>query len=555
MKLKENELEKFKQQNQELTINNKNYETELKQLEKEKNEIMLENNYLNKDLEEINKKIEIYDKENKNNLLVIEKLNKENNSLKNINNNFIKEKDDLLNKIKYLEESEKQFNKKIYSVEKNNNSQIIKDNSDKIFYSTSYNFKPNLEKEKQIITEINQDIFNNSDKNTAKSDIINNKSLTYFYNDNKKLEISNSKNKRNFITNKLNFNYTESLTQNFPNELFLKNSTFTPKASNLNILKNYTNYEEEKCDNNENNNKKRNEYSNNNYKDYISSLNLQIYQLEEQISNLQKKLADINNSNSLEKKNKVKIKEYEEIIQNEKIKNQKAEKIIFDLENEINLLKQEYKKNKKYFNENENDVSDIQQIIERYDMKNNNIKINSEKESLDKFINELRKQAEDLKFSKNSNSNDITINKTKFSENNEKENNSKYFTSDYFKSNLSKSSNSNDIFIKTNINKSENMIKNISDYNKNIIYTIEEEIPTYSLEDNNNNNNNLNNHLYDKMKGSDINFKSNYNSCRNLNSNNKKVMQRTFNLDLNNNNNVSEDIDNNDDINIKINTS
>ena len=148
--------------------------------------------------------------------------------MKNINNNYIKEKDDLLNKIKYLEESEKQFNKKIYSVEKNNNSQIIKDNSDKIFYSTSYNFKPNLEKEKQIITEINQDIFNNSDKNTAKSDIINNKSLTYFYNDNKKLEISNSKNKRNFITNKLNFNYTESLTQNFPNELFLKNSTFTP---------------------------------------------------------------------------------------------------------------------------------------------------------------------------------------------------------------------------------------------------------------------------------------------------------------------------------------
>ena len=172
---------------------------------------------------------------------------------------------------------------------------------------------------------------------------------------------------------------------------------------------------------------------------------------------------------------------------------------------------------------------------------------------MDKFINELRKQAEDLKFSKNSNSNDITINKTKFSENNEKENNSKYFTSDYFKSNLSKSSNSNDIFIKTNINKSENMIKNISDYNKNIIYTIEEEIPTYSLEDNNNN---PNNHLYDKMKGSDINIKSNYNSCRNLNPNNKKIMQGTFNLDLNNNN-ASEDIDNNnnDDINIKINTS
>jgi hypothetical protein len=58
-------------------------------------------------------------------------------------------------------------------------------------------------------------------------------------------------------------------------------------------------------------------------------LNNQIYKLEEQITHLQKKLNDINNYNINCKKNKMKIKEYELIIQNEKIKNEKAEKIIY----------------------------------------------------------------------------------------------------------------------------------------------------------------------------------------------------------------------------------
>ena len=92
----------------------------------------------------------------------------------------------------------------------------------------------------------------------------------------------------------------------------------------------------------------------------------------------------------------------------------------------------------------------------------------------------------------------------------------------------------------------------MNDFNKNNknIYTIEEEMLTYSLEENNNFNNN---HLYDKMKGSDININSNYNSCRFFNSNNSKVMQKAINLNVNNNN-LSSDFDNNNDIDIKINT-
>ena len=286
--------------------------------------------------------------------------------------------------------------------------------------------------------------------------------------------------------------------------------------------------------------------------DYISSLNLQIYKLEEQISNLQKKLADLNNSNSLDKNNKIKIKEYEEIIQNERIKNRNAEKIILDLQNEINLLKQEYKENKNFLNESENDNNNnIQKNIEKCEMQNNIMKFDTERENLDAFINNLRKQAEGLKISQNSNSNDIKINKRKFSENTENYSNSKYLSSVDFKNNLSKSSNSNDIFVKTDINKSENINKNNNDYNKNNIYTIEEEIATYSLEENNSN---QNNNLYDKMKGSDINIKSKYNSCRNLKTDNKKVMIKTFNFDINNEN-LSQDIDYNNDINIKINTS
>ena len=202
-------------------------------------------------------------------------------------------------------------------------------------------------------------------------------------------------------------------------------------------------------------------------------------------------------------------------------------------------------------NENENDNNNIQKNIEKCEMQNNIMKFDTERENLDAFINNLRKQAEGLKISQNSNSNDIKINKLKFSENTENYSNSKYLSSVDFKNNLSKSSNSNDIFVKTDINKSENINKNNNDYNKNNIYTIEEEIATYSLEENNSN---QNNNLYDKMKGSDINIKSKYNSCRNLKTDNKKVMIKTFNFDINNEN-LSQDIDYNNDINIKINTS
>ena len=72
---------------------------------------------------------------------------------------------------------------------------------------------------------------------------------------------------------------------------------------------------------------------------------------------------------------------------------------------------------------------------------------------------------------------------------------------------------------------------------------------TYSLEDNKNY---INQNLYDKMNGSDININSNYNSYRFFNSKISQGMKKTYNLSVNNNNNLSSDIDYNNDI--KINT-
>ena len=70
---------------------------------------------------------------------------------------------------------------------------------------------------------------------------------------------------------------------------------------------------------------------------------------------------------------------------------------------------------------------------------------------------------------------------------------------------------------------------------------------TYSLDDNYNSCN----HLYDKMKGSDININSNFNSCRLMNSNISKGNNKTYMLKINNENNNNLSFDYNNDIEIK----
>ena len=252
-----------------------------------------------------------------------------------------------------------------------------------------------------------------------------------------------------------------------------------------------------------------------------------------------------------------------------KIKNQNAEKIISELQNEIDSLKQELNCHMYYQegeneieNENENNIkdNDIHQIDERCEFQNNNkLKIKKpEKENLNKFIINLRKQVGTSKSTNNnlpesqnsnSNSNDIKLTNIKLSDNNNDiNNNSKYWSSGELRNNYSRSSNSNDILIKSDLNKAENINKTMNDYNKNKIYTIEEEMVTYSLDDNYTSSN----HLYDKMKGSDINVYSNYNSCRLMSSNMSKGYNKTYMTKINNdNNNNNLSFDYNNDIEIK----
>ena len=337
----------------------------------------------------------------------------------------------------------------------------------------------------------------------------------------------------------LNFNYTNYNNNNFDKNENFKNMTFTPKSGNLSMIKKCYKNEEEKCEQNINN------------KNYINSLNNQIYKLENQISHLQQKLTDINNCNMIYNQNKIKLKEYEEIIKNERSKNQEAENTIRELQYQINELQTENKYNNNINNIVNNDNYIKNHLEENYYKKNeNNIKRKdkyiksehiNENENLNKFVNDLRKQIEysnnnnnnNLKESQNSNSNDIKINKMKISDdgtNNE-------MPQEYHNQNFSKSSNSNDIILKTG-NTYNNKNKDINQNIDNNIYTIAEEALTYSLDDNYSNNNKF---FYDKMKGSDININTNYDSFQFFGSNLSKM----------NNVNLSSDIDYSNDIDIR----
>ena len=108
----------------------------------------------------------------------------------------------------------------------------------------------------------------------------NNKSINYLYNDNNILK--HSRNVNNKINNTF-FNYSnfpsegyKSNQKLFKNEYLINSSAYTPKVPEINRNKSHQIGEEEKV--------------NSDAEKYISSLNNQIYKLESQIEQLERKV-------------------------------------------------------------------------------------------------------------------------------------------------------------------------------------------------------------------------------------------------------------------------
>ena len=128
---------------------------------------------------------------------------------------------------------------------------------------------------------------------------------------------------------------------------------------------------------------------------YISSLNSQISQLETQIELLQGKVEEMNIKNNITKQNQEQyedtIAKYEDIINEERNKNQNANAIIDSLRKEILCLKEE--------NDNFAEALAVKEKRKQFDplcASNCNMSSDEDNEYLKKFIGDLHDQIDDL---------------------------------------------------------------------------------------------------------------------------------------------------------------
>ena len=302
-------------------------------------------------------------------------------------------------------------------------------------------------------------------------------SQTYFNNNCNILKFSRNNSQKN-KNNETYFNYSNIPNSGYQSnyKLFKKsdvlydNLTYTPKLIKIKKIKN----EEVK--------------GNKNDETFISSFNVQIFNLESQIKQLQNKVIELNSQNININKDKKKLKNYEQIIEKERNKVIEAENTIINLRQEIGFLKESYNKNLNMLSQlkNENRSNHFKKTKNKYnnllmdfnkDKNKRSIQSRNDILNLDQFINDLHQQVNglnrdlnnikmDVDFSKNKNKNDIN----------------KYKDNYYI--------NSNNIFSNENC-------KNNSFFCKNRRKTYSEEKALL-----NKNNKFIND--YDKLKGSDI---------------------------------------------------
>ena len=509
--------------------------------------------------------------------MTIEKLKIEIDMLNNKNSNFLKDKEQLLIKFNTLNEDNKKLNNKIkdLNTEISNLAKNIKDNKEKNSCKCVHNleckhFCRHMSQNyiRTRTTENNNYTLTNSMSslyNTTRGNNFNNsqnKALTYFYRDNIKYSRNNfNSQKFNLNEDLFNFNYSIYPSMDcrtnriFKNDKLERKSSYTPKTfelSHVNIDLNKGKEQEKKIIN-----------KNKDYELYISSLNNQIFQLEKQIEKLQNKVSELNTLNLSFKKDQNKLKDYEKIIKNERLKTQNAENRISKLMQEIKDL-QKSKKNNNYIvksrsmhnHKKEKIKSDKLKKLSLHYFEERGKTSESENENINRFISDLHKQVDkfnnDLNENQTKNINDIKINKIKnISEE------SKNYCSDNLNNKFLREDNifknSNDISFRVNIENENEFLKkekiNINNHNNNRVYTIPEEVNTYTYTIDSRNLDNkkylYDNEIFDKMKGSDIkqNFGSENYSHSNINEN--------FNFGGSNNNYSTYINNNSNDINIK----
>jgi hypothetical protein len=250
-----------------------------------------------------------------------------------------------------------------------------------------------------------------------------------------------------------------------------------------------------------------------------------------------------------------KLKNYEILIKNERQKTQMAEKRVIELKKEIEHL---LKSNKNNNNIKHRYIHNPKKLLKQNKLRNISMQSSfdkkgktseSENENLNIFINDLHNQVNKLnnELNENENINDIKINKTNILEetknNNTSISNNEKNMPEIIENNYLK--NSNDISYAPNQD-NKNIDNEKINNNKNRIYTIPEEMNTYTLDNNNYENNRdiYNNSVFDKMKGSDI--KNNY---QNYISNSNIKQEKNSNYNFWRSNNYSY-YDSNNDINI-----
>ena len=200
------------------------------------------------------------------------------------------------------------------------------------------------------------------------------------------------------------------------------------------------------------------------------------------------------------KKDQNKLKDYEKLIKNERLKTQNAENRISKLMQEIKDL-QESKKNNNYIVKSRSMQNHKKEKIKSDELKKLSLHYfekrrktsEKENENINRFISDLHKQVDkfnkDLNESQTKNINDIKINKIKNISEESKNNSSDNLKNKFLcEDNIFK--NSNDIYFRVNIENENEFLKkekiNINNYN-NRIYTIPEEMNkyTYTLENRN----------------------------------------------------------------------
>ena len=267
----------------------------------------------------------------------------------------------------------------------------------------------------------------------------------------------------------------------YKNDKLINNSAYIPRFPEVCKNKSFNIYKEEEKVNNESEN-------------YINSLNAQIFKLESQIEQLQNKVYELNSQNKTIDKDKKKIKNYEYIIEKERHKAKKAENTIYNLKQEIEMLKKSYNLNYISVIKNSNEkrsANTYKNKEKKLSMILNDIK-NKSQEKEENIFNNNKK----LSFDSKSELNEISKNTERKNKKNKKNR-----KKDCLK-------NSNDIQFRITDETEKN---NLSE-KRNINIPITEELSSQGNSSNNFSNNRkiiFNQNVFNKMKGSDIDSSNN----------------------------------------------